>query len=307
LGEKEQGFHFGVVNSEVSPKVEDGVAFAASLGMGSIELEDFWGLEAWQASAQLLERAYALVEASGLYVSVIGTQAFKLLEISSGDATHPSAIDGWVAHRAQIDGALQAAQILQCRYVRVFSGRRTGMIGLGNPSPRLPEGGPIPHDCLGSIVAVLRDAGDQAAAVGVTLLVENVRSCWGNSMVNAARILEAVDHPYVRLIWDPGNDFVAGGDGSSTGYRICRSWIKHVHVKDARIVDLATGLTAWEAIGRGELDFEDLLRTLIVDGYTGAVNLETHWHPKGQTRETNSRESFRGLRQALDLALETLG
>ena len=80
-----------------------------------------------------------------------------------------------------------------------------------------------------------------------------------------------------------------------------------MHVKDARVVDLATGLTAWEAIGRGELDFESLLRALIIDGYAGAVNLETHWHSEGRTREANSRESFSGLQEALDRALETLG
>jgi hypothetical protein len=89
---------------------------------------------------------------SGFTVSVVGTQAFKLLEISTGGATNPSGIDGWAEHRAQIDGALRAVRILRCSNVRVFSGRRTGMIGLGNPSPRLPGGGLIPDDCLGSIV-----------------------------------------------------------------------------------------------------------------------------------------------------------
>jgi len=71
------------------------------------------------------------------------------------------------------------------------------------------------------------------------------------------------------------------------------------------MVDMATGLTSWEAIGRGELDFEGLLQALIVDGYAGAVSLETHWHPEGQTREANSRESSIGLLEALNWALET--
>lgn len=90
--------------------MEEGVAFAANLGMGSIELEDFLGLEAWQSSARLLERACVLVEDSALTVSVVGTQALKLLEIPLGGATSLSAIDGWAGHRAQLDGALGAAK-----------------------------------------------------------------------------------------------------------------------------------------------------------------------------------------------------
>jgi sugar phosphate isomerase/epimerase len=124
-------------------------------------------------------------------------------------------------------------------------------------------------------------------------------------VVNTVRILESVEHPSVRLTWDPANDFVAGGEGFSAGYLIGHPWIRHVHVKDARMVDMATGLTSWEAIGRGELDFEGLLQALIVDGYAGAVSLETHWHPEGQTREANSRESSIGLLEALNWALET--
>jgi hypothetical protein len=67
LRPKEQAFHFGVVNSEVSPNVEEGVAFAANRSMGSIEPEDFWGLEAGQANPRLLERAYVSAENKRFY------------------------------------------------------------------------------------------------------------------------------------------------------------------------------------------------------------------------------------------------
>ena len=57
--------------------------------------------------------------------------------------------------------------------------------------------------------------------------------------VNTAAILEAVDSPALRALWDPGNDFVSGGTPYPTGYEAVRPHILHVHVKDACVVDPA--------------------------------------------------------------------
>lgn len=295
-------FSVGVVNSEISSDVDVGVDVAADLGMSQIEIEDFWGRAAYECDDALVERTRAAVERGGLYVSSVGTQAFKVLILPSGDVGDLASVDGWDQHRIELEGGIRVAQALGSPYVRIFSCRRDGMIGMGNPSPRLPEGGPLPDDRLAGIVAVLRDAGDRAAAAGVTLLVENVRSCWGNTAVNTVRILEATDHPCVRLNWDPSNDFVSGGNPFPPGYQVASPWAEHVHVKDASVVDHATGLIAWECVGRGEVDFAGQLRALIDDGFAGAVNLETHWHPKDRSKEANSRESFAGMREALQLA-----
>ena len=295
-------FSVGVVNSEISSDVDVGVDVAADLGMSGIEIEDFWGRAAWQVDDALLERTRASVERGGLSVSAVGTQAFKILILPPGDVRDLASIDGWDQHRIELEGGIRVAQALDSPFVRVFSCRRDGMVGMGNPSPRLLDGGPLPADRLAGIAAVLRDAGDRADAAGVTLLVENVRSCWGNTAVNTVRILKATDHPRVKLNWDPSNGFVSGGDPFPPGYEIARPWTAHVHVKDARVVDPSTGLIAWECVGRGEVDFVGQLRALIADGFAGAVNLETHWHPEGRSKEANSRESFAGMLQALDLA-----
>lgn len=295
-------FSVGVVNSEISSDVDVGVDVAADLGMSQIEIEDFWGRAAYECDGTLIERTRAAVERGGLYVSCVGTQAFKVLILPPGDVGDLASVDGWDQHRIELEGGIRVAQALGSPYVRIFSCRRDGMIGMGNPSPRLPDGGPLPEDLLAGIVAVLRDAGDRADAAGVTLLVENVRSCWGNTAVNTVRILEATDHPRVKLNWDPSNDFVSGGNPFPPGYQIARPWAEHVHVKDASVVDHATGLIAWECVGRGEVDFVGQLRALIDDGFAGAVNLETHWHPEHRSKEANSRESFAGMLHALQLA-----
>jgi sugar phosphate isomerase/epimerase len=87
-----------------------------------------------------------------------------------------------------------------------------------------------------------------------------------------------------------------------------RGRICHVHVKDAHVVDQATGLTAWDAVGRGEVDYVAQFGALRHDGYAGTLALETHWHPdhpNGQPpdRARDSQISFEGVRRALAVSL----
>ena len=128
---------------------------------------------------------------------------------------------------------------------------------------------------LAAIRAILLDAARRAEDLGLTLCVENVRSCFGNKGVNTAAILAAVDHPNVRAIWDPANDFVSGGEDFRPGYEATKPWMVHVHAKDATEIDAATGLTAWTAIGAGDLDWTAQICALIDDGYGGHISLET--------------------------------
>jgi sugar phosphate isomerase/epimerase len=173
------------------------------------------------------------------------------------------------------------------------------MTGLGNPSPRLPQGGPIPVETLPKIAAGLRIACQVAEEEGVILVLENVRSCWGNSGVNSRKILDAVSHPHLRAIWDPGNDYVSGGVPYPEGYEAVKPYIVHVHLKDARVVDPEPGLTAWEAVGAGEGRLAEQMAALVRDGYSGVVSLETHWRGEGLSAADSSRRSFAGLQEIL--------
>ena len=118
--------------------------------------------------------------------------------------------------------------------------------------------------------------------------MENVRSCFGNTGPNTAAILATVDHASVRAIWDPANDFVSGGEGFRAGYDAVKPWMVHVHAKDATVVDPATGLTAWTAIGQGDLDWPAQIRALLDDGYSAAASA---WKPTGIPKAAAGRRT----------------
>ncbi len=288
-------FRFAVVTDEISDDLARAAAVARELGFDHVELNTLWSKNVVELSADEVDSARQVLADHGLSVAVLGTPCFKTVEL---DEAEPHQLGGFVPFRTQLEivrRAIALAHEFACPFVRVFSFRKTGMVGLGNPSPRLPMGGEIPADELDKIAESLRWAGDLAMNSSVTLVVENVRSCWGNTGVNVARIVEATGHPRVRTLWDPGNDFVAGGTGLK-GYHAARSRLVHVHVKDARVVEPGIGLTSWESPGDGEVEVAAHLRALVDDRYAGLVSLETHWRGDGLGAEASTRAAWAALR-----------
>jgi sugar phosphate isomerase/epimerase len=288
----------GIVTDEISSDLARALHVARELGIAEVELNSLWGRSIVELPAKELDSVERLIAAAGARICAVSTPAFKsvlLDDVATLPAAHPEVMRHleWVARGCEL------AQRFRAPLVRIFAFRKSGMQGLGNPSPRLPRGGPIPDAVLEKIAAGLRPAGDLAEAAGVTLVVENVRSCWGNSCWNTARILRAADHPRLKMVWDPGNDYVAGGDPFPEGYEAARPWMAHVHVKNAAVENPRSGLTRWERVGGGDLDYRPMLRRLQEDAYEGVVVLETHWRGEGMSGEQSTRESFRDLQEIL--------
>ena len=201
------------------------------------------------------------------------------------------AIRGRIAERTHVDMGEGFRPGLRACLVNRWLMVRSAVVGV--------VGGAIPDDLLPKIVAGLRAATAIADEYQVTLGLENVRSCWGNSGPNAARILAAVDHPRLRAIWDPGNDYVSGGAPYPDGYRAVLPYLVHVHVKDAAVVDAATGLTRWACIGSGGVDYAGQIAALRRDGYDGVISVETHWRKPGDDGLESTRDTLAGLRSFL--------
>jgi sugar phosphate isomerase/epimerase len=285
----------GVITDEIDNDLEQALAVAQELGLIEVELNNLWGRNIVELSDAEVETAARLIQEGGFRVPVIDIPAFKAILLDG--LASPEESPEFQTHLTWVRRGCQLAQRFGVSFVRVFSFRKSGMQGLGNPSPRLPRGGPIPDDMLEKIATGLRIAAGVAREQGITLLLENVRSCWGNSCWNAAQIIAATDHPALQAIWDPGNDYVSGGDPFPEGYEALRPWMTHVHLKNAVVLDAETGLTGWQRIGGGDMDFAPMLHRLKSDGYAGVIALETHWRGDNLTAEASTRRSFADLRE----------
>ncbi len=151
-----------------------------------------------------------------------------------------------------------------------------------------------------SMDSKLRDTAAQAASKKITLLLENEFACNTVTGTEAARTLQAVRSPNLKLNWDPGNAAYRGEIAFPDGFeKIPKERIGHMHCKD--VVRKADGTFEWAAMGRGIIDYVGQFRALVRAGYAGTISLETHWRGAGSAEES-SRQSMAGMKELLGKA-----
>ena len=188
---------------------------------------------------------------------------------------------------------IELAHFFDTTIIRVFSFWRKAAF-----TPEIEE----------QIVAAFEAPVALAAQEGVILGLENEHACYIGTGVEAARVAAAVNSPYFKVVWDPGNAFCADETPFPDGYNAVKPWVTHVHIKDANMVQTADhGLQPkWCVVGEGAIDYAGQFSALKHDGYSGYVSLETHYIPEAGTRadgkgtaEDGSRPSLAALRRFL--------
>ena len=151
------------------------------------------------------------------------------------------------------------------------------------------------------VVSALGELAAKAAPHGIIIGLENEHACNIATGAETARVLAAVDHPNLMVVWDPANAYVAGErEPFPDGYRMLPPGrIAHVHAKDVRV----DGHKAiWLEIGEGVIDWKGQVSALVEDGYKGWISLETHWPGPGGDKRMASVICGRHLKSLVAVA-----
>jgi L-ribulose-5-phosphate 3-epimerase len=259
-------FSVGAVTDEFSPDSLDRALEAmAGLGMTFAELRVVDGKNIIDLSDAEIDGVRARVEARGMRVLSIASPVLKCtLPDAPPVASHIqqdmfSSAFGFDDQPRLVRRAFEIAERTGAGIVRVFSYWRTI----------------DPDACFDRVASALRDLADQAAQRGVIIGIENEHACNIATGAETARLLAAVDHPALQVIWDPANAFVAGERAFPDGYEhLPVSRIAHVHAKDCTV---AGHVPTWGPLGEMAVDWRGQLAALARDGYRGTISLETHW------------------------------
>jgi L-ribulose-5-phosphate 3-epimerase len=112
---------------------------------------------------------------------------------------------------------------------------------------------------------------DAAKDTGLMLLHENERIIYGDSAERCLDLLDTLNCPFVKAVFDPAN-FVQFGSAAYPGsYNLLKKHIAYVHIKDAFFRDKSV-----VPAGEGDARVEDILRELKKDGYEGYLSIEPH-------------------------------
>ena len=130
---------------------------------------------------------------------------------------------------------------------------------------------------------------------GITLVHENCSSWGGLSLQHTLRLVEGVNSPALKLVYDTGNpvfhDDVRGNppykkQSSWEYYDAVREHVVYVHIKDGRFVD---GKDVYTFAGEGDGDVRRILKDLLKNGYDGGFSMEPHmvtvFHDKSVSEE----------------------
>ncbi len=158
---------------------------------------------------------------------------------------------------------MELAVKLDAHILRVYAGR-------------VPEGYTI-DTIMPIVVENLRRAGDEAAQMGVTLALET-HDDWTNSTV-FRRLMDEVNHPHVRVLWDLHHPFRTTGEPAELTYRNLAPYVVSIHVKDS--IPLPDGKHQYVLLGEGNVPLQAMLGLLVQGGYQGYAILEweKRWIP----------------------------
>jgi len=237
----------------------------AEIGMTGAELRVLFGKNIIDLSDDELARVRTIVEAHGLTIVSIASPLLKCVLPDAPPIDPRFQQDMFASNYTFADQprlaqrAFAIAGLTGARIVRVFSYWRTLQ----------------PDACFDRVVSALRELTHQAAAHNLIIGLENEHACNISTAAETARVLAAVEHPNLKVVWDPANAFLSGEIPFPDGYRLLpASRIVHVHAKDCLVRDHRP---VWGPLGEGGVDWKGQINALEADGYRGYISLETHW------------------------------
>jgi sugar phosphate isomerase/epimerase len=246
-----------LITDEVSPSLDEGLAFARAEGIGTIDLRVIDGRNVLALSRDELAAAARRVRGAGLAVSCICTPLLKWSPPGKASQAKGDQFGFDLGDREPGEvyaQAFEAAQILGARNLRVFS--YLGYDGYSVDDLRAP---------IDELLAL-------AEKSDATLHVENEGVCNIAGFAELEALMTAYQHPRLRALPDIANAYLAGLPPSASDLARLLPFTDMLHIKD-----YASAVQGFVALGEGDIPFAPLLAaTLPAHGAPLTLTIETH-------------------------------
>ncbi len=286
--------NISIVTDEISGDLETAFELAFSWGIHAVELRGYGTNRVPNFSDYQKERLTELLETWPLKIAAVSPGLFKIACPPKRCSSFPvAAIDegmfsDWHEAQSKLDyqlqetlpAALEFAVKVHAPTVGIFSFERIS--GLSEP----------PDDVL----RVLETAANTAAQQNLVLTIETEAGHWADTGKHAAELIRLINNPALAINWDPGNSAEAGDVPFPDGYSYVRPYIRHVHFKD--VVHDEKGNCHYAV--NGEIQWDQQIKALLLDGYKGYISVETHMRPKIASAE----KSYKRLKALIESSEE---
>jgi sugar phosphate isomerase/epimerase len=279
-----QLFPIAAITDEFSPDLATAAQSMHEVGMTAAELRMVFGKNIIDLTDEELDRAQHIVAGQGLKIISIASPLLKCVLPNAPAIDSRFQQDIFASKHTFEDQprlterAFEIARRTGAHIVRVFSYWRTVE----------------PEKCFDRIVTALGSLAEKAAKHDLIVGLENEHACNIATGAETARVLNAISHPNLKVVWDPCNALVSGENPFPEGYRrIGAGRIVHVHAKDCFVNNHTP---TFGPFGECGIDWRGQIRALVSDGFKGYISLETHWPGPGGDKHAGSVICGRNLK-----------
>ena len=259
------------ITDEIALNQAGAIAFAQQYGMKWLELRQKREVkkEYFQLPVEELKADAKAFREAGVGISFLNTSMLKFAipGVETLNPRHMASAVRYEGRERELDKAIEAAHILGVSKVRIFTYMRA-------------------KDQTGIMQRTADDIGPLARRAhreGIELLIENENACNVASCAELVSLLKLIPDKNVGINWDPFNAENTSEKAYPDGYGLLpKKRIGNVQVKGKSLLPAYT-----------PMDWPGIFRTLVKDGYKGAVGLETHIF--GETQVQMSHESIKEL------------
>ena len=268
----------GLITDEVSPSLDEGLAFARDEEISTVDLRVIDGRNLLALSRSELAEAARRVRAAGLSVSCICTPLLKWSPPGKTAKAEGDQFGFELGDRAPRDiyaEAFAAADILGARNLRVFS--------------YLAYDGSRVDDLREPIEDLLR----LAEKFDMKVHVENEGVCNIADFAQLEAVVTAYRHPRLKALPDVANAYRSAAPTSAADLARLLPFSDILHIKD-----YSNAARSFVAVGEGDLPIAKLLAATLPDRETPlTLTIETH---AASEPSATTRRSIDGLRRMID-------
>lgn len=254
------------------------VEYLAREGVGYIEPRFVNKKNIMDLNKAELDEAKKMILDQGLKVSAIGSPIGK---VKLDEPFEP--------HLDKFKHAVELAVFFETPFIRMFS-------------YYAPEGQNI-DDCRDQVIERMGAKIDVLSGVDVTMVHENEAHIYGHTAQNCVELIETVNSPKLRLVYDPAN-FV-WGEKLANNVEVCwplmKPYVVHIHIKDWKLGAADVGSIP----GEGDGQIKELLAELAAMDYDGCLTMEPHLQTGGQFGGSTGPDLFtRAIAAVREIAAE---
>ena len=230
---------------EIAEDLKTQIEVIKKLGISHIEMRGVNGKPLVEHSLEEVKEVKRQLDENQIKLSSIGSPIGKIL-----------ITEDFEEHFELYKKTVEIAKIMETPYIRMFSFF-------------VPEG-EEPEKYKSQVFERLQKFADYARDHQVVLLHENEKEIYGDNAKRCLEIMQEFYGEHFKAVFDFAN-FVQCNQDTREAYQLLKPYISYIHIKDAKA---ESGIVV--PAGYGDGNVEEILKSLLEEGYEGFLSLEPH-------------------------------